>query len=118
MIYFIQVDKKTKRVTGYSSTQSNIDIEVEIDNSNNKFEDLLKNPLIFKFENNVFIKDIEYQNKLIKEKQNRLTDDKKINKLTKELAKTKVESMQKDAMISMLIREQAKTKIEKMKAGV
>lgn len=116
MTYYIQLNNDNKVISYSSSRVSNNDIEIKID-SNTNYKELLINPFIFKFDDNAFIKDIEYQNKLIKEKQNRLTDDKKINKLTKELAKTKVESMQKDAMISMLIREQAKTKIEKMKVG-
>ena len=114
MTYYIQLDKNNKVISYSSLRVSNNDIEID---SNMNYKELLINPFIFKFDelNNTFIKDIEYQNKLIKE--NRLTYDKKINKLTNELAKTKIDIMQKDTLISMLIKEQAKNRIEKMKAG-
>ena len=118
MTYYIQLNNDNKVISYSSSRVSNNDIEIKID-SNMNYKELLANPFIFKFDelNNTFIKDIEYQNKLIKEKENRLTYDKKINKLTNELAKTKIDIMQKDTLISMLIKEQAKNRIEKMKAG-
>ena len=114
---YVQIDKETKRVICYSSNSANSQevLEIEIDSEENK--ELLKNPFIYTFNesNNSFIKDTEYQNKLIKEKENKLSDSKKIDYLTKQLATEKLESMKKDLTMKMLIQQQAQNKLEIMK---
>ncbi|MBY0755016.1 hypothetical protein K5V21_06050 [Clostridium sardiniense] len=121
MRFFVQVDKETKRVDGYSSSKTEIDkfIEIEIDSS--EHEELIQSPTIFIYNevDNLFIKDEEYKKQLIKEEEDRLTIDKKIEYLTKQLADEKLISMKKDLIINMIIQQQAQNKIEiiKLKEG-
>lgn len=120
MIYFIQVDKETKRVIGYSSTKtnniSNI-LEIELDDSNKELEELFITPIFYVFNEstNTFTKDVEYQNKLIKERENRLSNNEKIEYLTKQLADEKLSNMKKNQVIKMLTSQQATIMLDIMK---
>lgn len=117
MEYYVQIDKTNNRVIGISSTKLNIDNEIIVDSNNKELEELFTNPYIFVFNEstNTFTKDIEYQNKLIKEKEARLSDSEKIDYLTKQLATEKLEGMKKDLTMKMLIQQQAQNKLEIMK---
>jgi hypothetical protein len=65
MRVYISLDENN-RVRGWGSSPiSSQSIEVEID----KNHEVLKNPLIFKYENGSFIKDTLYQQQLIEEKE-------------------------------------------------
>ncbi|MDQ0150559.1 hypothetical protein ACFO6R_12765 [Eubacterium multiforme] len=119
MLFYIQVDKETKRVKGYSSSscESDIILEIEIDDNNTEYEELLVNPYIFVFNesSNTFTKDVAYQESLIKSMKNRLSVDDKIEYLTKQLAAEKLAAMKKDSTINMLMKQQAQNKLEIMK---
>lgn len=119
MKYFVQVNKEDKRVIAYGSNSSNSSdiLEIEINSDEVQYNELLENPFIFIFNDvtNQFSKDTEYQARLIKENENRLTPNEKIEYLTKQLADEKLSGMKKDLTINMLIQQQAQNKIEIMK---
>lgn len=119
MLFYVQVNKISKRVTGTSSTKSNLNtiLEIEIDTNDKKYEELLANPFIFKFDDNTFVKDIEYQKKLIEIKKAKVSDKERITELTKLYAQSRIENMKKDNIIDLLIKERAIERIEKMKEG-
>lgn len=120
MIFYVQVDKISKRVTGYSSNKCNNEnlLEVEIDDNNIDNKELLINPYIFKMDSTgKFIKDIEFQNKLIEMKKAKASDKQKITELTQLYAQSRIENMKKDNTINLLIKERAVERIEKMKEG-
>lgn len=117
MEYYVQVNKTNNRVIGVSSTKLNVDNEIIVDSNNKELEELFTNPYIFVFNEstNTFTKDIDYQNKLIKERENSLSDSEKIEYLTKQLADEKLSNMKKDLTMKMLIQQQAQNKLEIMK---
>lgn len=98
MIYFIQVNKETKRVEGYSSSKSEMEgvLEIEIDSS--EHEELIQSPTIFIYNeaDNSFIKDEEYKKQLIKDEENRLSDSEKIKIVMEENKKlqTKIKELE------------------------
>lgn len=119
MLFYIQVDKETKRVRGCSSNscEDASILEIKVDDSNVEYEEVLINPYIFVFNesNNTFTKDVAYQESLIKSMKNRLSVDDKIEYLTKQLAAEKLAAMKKDSTINMLMKQQAQNKLEIMK---
>lgn len=121
MLFYVQVDKISKRVTGIVSNKVDSEklLEIEIDDSNTKYEELLINPYIFKFNEltKEFIKDIEYQKKLIEINKARASDKQRITELTRLYAQSRIENMKKDNTINLLIKERAVERIEKMKEG-
>ena len=121
MLFYVQVNKISKRVTGIVSNKVNSEklLEIEIDDSNTKYEELLINPYIFKFNEltKEFIKDIEYQKKLIEINKARASDKQRITELTRLYAQSRIENMKKDNTINLLIKERAVERIEKMKEG-
>lgn len=121
MLFYVQVNKISKRVTGIVSNKVDSEklLEIEIDDSNTKYEELLINPYIFKFNEltKEFIKDIEYQKKLIEINKARASDKQRITELTRLYAQSRIENMKKDNTINLLIKERAVERIEKMKEG-
>lgn len=119
MLFYVQVDKISKRVTGIVSNKVDSEklLEIEIDDSNTKYEELLINPYIFVLNesDNTFTKDTAYQESLVNARKNRLTTDDKIDYLTKQLVAEKLSAMKKDLTINMLMKQQAQNKIEIMK---
>ncbi|MEK5106513.1 hypothetical protein MHI57_07055 [Cytobacillus sp. FSL K6-0129] len=73
-IYFNLVDG---RLDGWSSTKRGNSFEAEVPDDH----EVLSNPYIFKFENDEFIKDTEYQNQLIAEaeKESNVPNQEEIN---------------------------------------
>ena len=120
MLFYVQVDKISKRVTGYSSNKVDNEnlLEIQIDDNNIDNRELLINPYIFKIDSTgKFIKDIEFQNKLIEMKKAKASDKQKITELTQLYAQSRIENMKKDNTINLLIKERAVERIEKMKEG-
>ena len=121
MLFYVQVDKISKRVTGIVSNKVDSEklLEIEIDDSNTKYEELLINPYIFKFNEltKEFVKDIEYQKRLIEINKARASDKQRITELTRLYAQSRIENMKKDNTINLLIKERAVERIEKMKEG-
>lgn len=116
MIFYVQLDKVTNIVLGYSSSKINEnDIEIEEKDLEERF---LNSPIFY-----VYIEDEsrfefreELREKYIKEKESRLTDKQKIDSLTKQLAKSKVENMKQKSIMNNLIKQRAEDKIDYMKS--
>lgn len=119
MQYFVHVDKKTKRVMGTSSTSSGNDVylEIQIDDENSIYNELILNPFIFVYDEltKMFIKDVEYQNKLINEKKKNISNDEKINALMQSLATYMIDSIKNKKEKELLMKNQANLMLEMMK---
>lgn len=84
MKIYVNIDDEN-RLQGWGSTRgSEFDIELHVDENH----EVLRNPFIFKYENGELIKDVEYQQQLIREREERN------NQPTFEELKERIELMQ------------------------
>lgn len=82
---YITVDENN-RIQGWGDIRSvESEIEIEVDDNH----EVLRNPFIFRYENGELIKDVEYQQQLIEERQRRDSQPSLEEELQKELAKLK-----------------------------
>lgn len=119
MIFYVQLEEVTNIVLGYSSNKIN-ENDIEIDEKDLE-ERFLNSPIFY-----VYVEDElrfefreELRDKYIKEKESRLTDKDKIDKidnLTKQLATSKVENMKQKSIINNLIKQRTEDKIDYMKS--
>lgn len=116
-MYYILVDKDTKRVEGFSSTKSedSILLQIEIDENDEKYKDLLDRPFIYIYDNSEFILDSEYQKKLELERSNRIPYKQKLNNMVSSLAQSKIDLINEKNNSKNLTNELSSSKIEVMK---
>ncbi len=113
---FIGLDKNNI-VIGYSSSKNLADNEIEV-KEDKLPADFEFNFTFYKYDSNtnelIFCE--ELKEKYIKDKEDILPENKKIENLTKQLAESKVDSMQKNMIISNLTKQRAADKIDYMKS--
>lgn len=116
---FIQIDKKSKRVRGYSSNPSENEYMDEFlvnDKNFEAYKEVLENPYSYIFDDNFkkFIVDEEYKKELL-ERQNRNIKDEKYNTVMQLLTQARLDSIKKDNLLNILLKERALNRLQNIK---